>query len=382
MKRSVLGRGLLPAAVVLSLALAACGGDDDSSGNDATTSDAADTASADESAPASDEAAAELSGTIAGAGATAQQAAQQAWVAGFAELQPGVTVNYDPIGSGGGREQFLAGGTVFAGSDAYLDDEELTLAQERCGGDPVEFPVYVSPIAVAYNLPGVDSLNLSPAAVAGIFAGTITTWNDPAIADDNPDAELPDTAVTPVHRSDDSGTTENFTDYLTQVAGDVWTFDVVETWPGELGGEAAQGTSGVVAAITAGDGYVGYADASQVGDLGVANIGVGEDFVEFSPEAAAAVLDASTRVEGRPATDIAIDVARDTTEADTYPIVLVSYAIGCLTYEDPTEAELVSAYLAYMVSAEGQDAAAENAGSAPITDTLREEIVAIIDQIG
>ena len=239
-----------------------------------------------------------LSGTLNGGGASSQEAAVASWQKGFQSANPDVTVNYDPIGSGGGREQFLSGGISYAGSDAFLDDEELTKAEERCGGPVVEVPAYVSPIAVIYNLPGVDKLNLSPETIGGIFEGKITQWDDAAITADNPDAKLPSSKITPVHRSDDSGTTENFTDYLDAASGGSWTGGVVETWPVK-GGEAAEGTSGVVSAVTNGKGTIGYADASQAGDLGTAAVKVGEEWVEYSPEAAAAVLDASKPVEGR-----------------------------------------------------------------------------------
>jgi phosphate transport system substrate-binding protein len=234
---------------------------------------------------------------------------------------------------------------------------------------------------VIYNLPGVDTLNLSPENVAAIFAGDLTTWNDEAIAADNPDVELPDTEINPVHRSDESGTTENFTSYLTAVAPDTWTAGEVETWPTDLGGEAGNGTSGVVSAVTAGEGSIGYADASQAGDLGTAAVGVGEEFVEYSPEAAAAVIDASQPVEGRDETDLAIDVARDTTESGVYPIVLVSYLLACPEYEDAEEAALVKGYLSYIVSDEGQQAAAEAAGSAPISDNLRQQAETALEAI-
>ncbi|MFD5315966.1 phosphate ABC transporter substrate-binding protein PstS [Streptomyces sp. NPDC127098] len=322
-----------------------------------------------------------LSGTLAGAGASSQEAAQQAWMAGFQSANPDVTVSYDAAGSGAGREQFIAGGVAFAGSDAYLDDEELTAATEQCGGDVVEVPVYVSPIAVIFNLPGVDSLNLSPSTIAQIFNQQITNWNDEAIAADNPDVELPDLAITPVNRSDESGTTENFADYLSQTAGDDWPHEVSGEWP-VGGGEAAQGTSGVVAAVTGGEGTIGYADASQAGDLGTVNVGVGEEFVPYSPEAAAAVLGVSERVADRGEHDFAFDLARDTTEAGTYPIVLLSYGLACGSYDDAAQGELARAYLSYIVSEEGQAAAAEAAGSAPISDELRQQIQPAVDAIG
>jgi phosphate transport system substrate-binding protein len=322
-----------------------------------------------------------LSGTLNGAGASSQQAAMQGWTAGFSSIQPDVTVNYDPVGSGGGREQFVNGGVDFAGSDAALDDEELAAAQERCnGGDVFEMPNYISPIAVVYNLEGVDELNLSPETVAGIFAQEITIWNDKAIAEDNPDADLPDTAITPVNRADDSGTTKNFTEYLSATAGNVWTHEPDGLWPVK-GGEAAQGTSGVIQAVGAGNGTIGYADLSQAGDLGVAKIKVGEEYVEPTPAAAAAVVEASDQVDGRGDYDFAIDIARDTDDPSQYPVVLVSYHIGCVRYEDQEKADLVKAFFGYVVSQQGQGAAADAAGSAPISDVLREESQTAVDAI-
>src|SRR5690606_29466105 len=166
----------------------------------------------------SSEADSDLSGSLNGAGASSQEAAQQAWIAGFQQQHPGVTVNYAPEGSGAGREQFTSGAVPFAGTDAYLDDEELVAAEEACGAPAVDLPLYIDPIALPYNLPGVDTLNLRPEVIAGIFDEQITTWNDPAIAESNPDVTLPDLPITPVHRSDESATTENFVDYLSKAA--------------------------------------------------------------------------------------------------------------------------------------------------------------------
>jgi phosphate transport system substrate-binding protein len=359
---------LAGALVAGSLALTACGGS--SSGTD------------DSSSSPSAGGSASLSGNLNGAGSTAQQAAMQAWATNFQDTNSDVTVNYDPVGSGGGREQFLAGGaTSFAGSDAALTDEELATAKTRCGGaDAMDLPVYVSPIAVAYNLPGVDNLQLAPDTVAKIFAGKITKWDDAAIKADNPDAELPGTDITTVHRSDDSGTTQNFTDYLSKAAPSSWTYPPAQTWPVK-GGEAAEGTSGVIAAIKAGEGSVGYADHSQVGDLGSAALKVGTAYVPPSAEAAAKVAELSQPTAGRPAGDLSIDVARDTTEAGAYPLILISYQIVCQKYEKASDAALVKAFETYVVSAEGQDAAAQAAGSAPLSDALREKVLASIAMI-
>jgi phosphate transport system substrate-binding protein len=348
-------------ALALALALSACG---------AANEDSASSGDSDSG----------LSGTLAGAGSSAQEAAIGAWKAGFQTANPDVTVNYDPVGSGGGREQFISGGVAFAGSDAYLADDELTAAGERCGSDVIEVPVYVSPIAVVYNLDGVDELNLDPKTIGAIFAGDITEWDDPAIAATNPDADLPSSKITPVHRSDDSGTTKNFTDYLDKASDGGWTEGAVETWPVQ-GGEAAEGTSGVVAAVKNGSGTIGYADESQAGDLGTAKVEVGDSFTDPTPEAAAKSLDTATAVSGRADTDMALDLDRASTEEGVYPIVLVSYQIACQTYDDAATADLVKGWLTYVASSEGQSAAADTAGSAPLTDEFGQKVAAAIDTI-
>ncbi|MFF2494540.1 phosphate ABC transporter substrate-binding protein PstS [Agromyces sp. NPDC058064] len=334
-------------------------------------------------AAAPEESTSTLAGNLVGAGASSQDAAQQSWIAGFQTANPDVTIDYDPSGSGAGRETFLSGASDFAGSDrAFKDDELAAGGFQKCAPDStiVELPLYISPIAVIFNVEGVDSLDLDAATVAGIFAGTITKWNDPAIAATNEGVELPDLAITPVHRSDDSGTTENFTEYLGAAAADVWTWEADGVWPFE-GGEAAQGTSGLVDAVTNGNGTIGYADASRAGDLGTVSIKVGDEFVPYSPEAAAAIVDHSPFAEGRAEGDLAIEIDRTSEEAGVYPIVLVSYLIACGEYAESDNVELVKAYLSYLASPEGQETAATDAGSAPISDTLREKVTAAIDSI-
>lgn len=320
-----------------------------------------------------------LSGELNGGGSSAQESAMEAWRAGFQSQNPDVTVNYDPVGSGGGRESFVSGAFPFAGSDAALDDEELAAAEAQCGeGGVIEYPAYISPVAVAFNLEGVDSLNMTPETIAGIFAGEITAWDDEAIAADNPDAELPSTDITVVHRSDDSGTTENFQEYLNTVVPDVWTWEPEGIWPVE-GQESAQGTSGVVSAAQAGEGTITYADASQIADLGTVAVGVGDEFVPYSPEAAAAVVEGSPRVEGTGDHVFVYDLKRDI--AGTYPVVLVSYQLACATYADAATADLVKGFYSYILSDEGQAAAADSAGSAPLSAELREQFLPSVEAI-
>ncbi len=359
---------------VVALSAGAC-----SSSDDASSSEGADTESTSTGSG--------LSGTIVGAGASSQAAGMQGWQAGFQALEPGVTVEYDAIGSGGGRETFLAGGSDFAGSDAALKDDEFEASKESCAGDlgAINLPHYISPIALPYNLPSLEgtTLRLSPDTIAGIFANQITTWNDPAIAADNPDVDLPDLAVNPVHRSDDSGTTENFTDYMAQAAPDVWTYGAIEPWDtdGPGGGEGGDGTSGVVAAVLAGEGSIGYADASQISSLPAAAVGVAGEFVEFSPEAAARIVDSSPRLEGRGEFDFSIEVNRTPDSADTYPIALVSYHIVCQQYSDQATVDLVKGFMTYVGSEQGQADSQATAGSAPISDDVRAQIAQAIAAI-
>lgn len=323
------------------------------------------------------------SATLSGAGASSQENAMATWIAGYQGACPGSTIEYDAVGSGAGRSQFIDGSVLFAGSDAAMDEEETADAEERCGSEVVNLPGYISPIAVAFNLDGVDSLNLTPEVIADIFNQEITTWDDPAIAEHNPDADLPSSEIVPVNRSDESGTTENFAAYLAEAAGDAWPHEVSGDWPIEPV-EAAQGSSGVVSAIEGGEGTIGYVDASHVGELGTAAVGSGEsaeDFTAYSPEAASAIVDASPKREGGGENDHAIELDYTTDQADAYPIVLVSYEVACMSYEDEAEAALAKSFLSYVVSEEGQQAAADEVGSAPLSAETRDALQATIDKI-
>jgi phosphate transport system substrate-binding protein len=323
-----------------------------------------------------------LSGALVGAGATSQESAVQAWIAGFQSANPAVTISYDPVGSGGGRTQFTEGGIDFGGTDTALDDDEWPLAEARCApGIPIELPLYISPIAVAFNLSGIESLNMSPATIAGIFNGDITSWDAPEIAEANPDVDLPSLAITPVNRSDESGTTKNFTEYLAAAAGGAWPHDASGDWP-VSGTQSAQGTSGVVQTVQSAEGAITYADASKVGQLGTVAVEVGDEYVPYSPEAAAAVVDASPLAEGRAEGSLVRVLERDTTAAGVYPIVLVSYTMACTAYDDAAKASLVKAFLTYVASEEGQEVASTAAGSAPISAGIRSAVMALVEQIG
>lgn len=358
----------------LALTLAACGSDNN-------TPTAGDSSSDTSSASSSSSDAMALSGELVGAGSSAQEKAMDAWRAGFQDANPDVSVSYDPIGSGGGRTNFISGATDFAGSDAALSGDEIAQADARCApGTAVDLPVYISPIAIVYNLPSVPDLQLSPDTIAKIFDAKITTWDDAAIKADNPSATLPSTAITVVHRSDESGTTKNFTDYLAQAAGDAWPYDASGDWPTQ-GGQSAQGTSGIIQTVQGAEGTISYADASQAGSLGVAKVKVGDQYVAYSAEGAAAVVADSPRDDTRAEGDIVVKINRKTTDPSHYPLVLLSYQIACTSYADAAKADMVKQWLTWVSSADGQTAGSAASGSAPISDALRADIQKTIDMI-
>ncbi|MBG6183589.1 phosphate transport system substrate-binding protein [Arthrobacter sp. CAN_A214] len=324
-----------------------------------------------------------LRGAITGSGSSALGSAMDGWRAEFATMHPRAQVQYSPDGSGAGRGALLAGAVVFAGSDAYLDDEELAESTEVCGpGGAFNIPAYVSPISIAFNLPGITELNLDAATIARIFRGEITTWNDPAIAAQNEGVDLPSTRISPVSRSDDSGTTENFTDYLSAVVPEIWTDEADGTWPGSLSNENAKGNAGVVSTVSSTEGAVTYADDSAVGPpLGKARLLVGDEYVTVSGKAAAGAVDVATGVPGREEYDIALNLDRTTTADGVYPLVLVSYLVFCSRYENEQTAEVVKAFGTYAVSSEGQATAAEAAKSAPISSGLSQRAAEAIETI-
>lgn len=368
MIRSTRSRKVLTAtaALGLSFSMAACGAGNEgsSSSGDGSTTDAAG-----------------ATGTIKGAGASSMEKAQNEWIAKFTDEAPDATVEYAPDGSGTGREKFTNGAVNFAGTDSAMDKEEIAAAKKKgCTGETIQFPIYVSPIAVAFNLKGVDSLNLSAPVIADIFAGKIKTWNDPAIAADNKGVKLPDTKITPVNRSDESGTSKNFSSYLAEAAPEKWKHEPEDVWPIK-GGEAAKGTSGVVDTIGAGEGNIGYADASQIGDLKAAKIKAGKEFIEYSPEAAAKILESAKRADEGSKTNYAVKLDRGKAGEGVYPVVLVSYAVACTDYDDKKVASTVKSYLEYAVSADGQKASTDAAGSAPLSEGATKNATDALAQI-
>ena len=373
MQKNILIRSIAALSGIVMLASVAACGD-----NTASTTDSSSTDSASKTAP--------ISGNFQGAGASSQQSAVEAWIAGFQGANPDAKIAYNPSGSGAGVQTFLTGATAWAGSDKALADDEVEQSKSVCAdGTAFDVPVYVSPIAVIFNLKGVSDagkhINMDADTIAKIFDGKITKWNDPAIADQNKDLTLPDTAITVVHRSDKSGTTQNFVSYFKDQAPDSWTYDLSENWPNEVG-QGAKGTSGVISTVQQADGTIGYADASQAGELGTVAVKVGDDYVPFSAEAAAKVVDASPLDESATGDNrVVVKLDHNTTEKGAYPIVLVSYDVACPAYKDANTAKFVKSWLTYVVSDEGQQTAASAAGSAPLSDTMRQKVLKSIDAI-
>lgn len=320
-----------------------------------------------------------LSGQISGSGASSQSGAQEAWKAGFIASNASVAVNYDPEGSGAGRKAFAGGTADFAGSDSAVSTDELAGKFAACKtNDIVEIPAYISPIAVAFKLDGIDSLNMDAATIAKVFSGQISKWNDPAIADLNSGVTLPDTTIKVKFRGDESGTTKNFLNYLKSEAPDAFgSAEVGETFPfaSNPNAQSAQKTQGVKQALSGSDGSIGYLDASQAGDLGT----VAVNGVKYSAEAAVKIVEHSKLIDGRGDADLAYKL--DYSVEGAYPIVLVSYLIGCQEYQTEGKGELVKAYFEYVISADGQKQAADHAGSAPLSDAVTEKAKTAVNAI-
>lgn len=375
-------RAVAALGLTAALALTACGGDNTTGEDTAAPAEGEETPAGEETAEGEGNAAGgDLSGTLAGMGASSMRVAQEAWTSAFMDQNPDVQVTYAAEGSGAGREGIQNGSVQFAGSDeAFSIEENKAGAFKSCSADSAVYnlPVYISPIAVVFKLDGVDTLNMDPATIAGIFKGDIAKWNDPAIAELNPDATLPDEFITIIHRADDSGTTENFTDYLSQTAGDVWDAEPDKKWPYE-GGQGQQQTDGVYNAVASGNGTIGYVDASAVkDDVSVVHVGTGDKFFAPDPEQAAAIVENSPIEDGRAEGDLGIALNR---EAEGYPIILVAYGIACAKYDDQATADMVKAYLTFITSEEGQNMAAEQAGSAPLSAGLADQVKASIESI-
>ncbi len=368
MKNSRFGQ-VAALALVGSIALAGCGSDDNAAASSGSTA-AGSAASADC-----------FEGTLNAEGSSAQKNAFEEAAAGFSEKCSGATVNYNPTGSGAGIKQFIAGQVDFAGSDSALKTEEkdgvieADAAEQMCGSPAWNIPMVTGPIAIAYNVKGVDKLILTPAVAADIFNGKITTWNDPAIADLNPGATLPSTAVKVFFRSDESGTTENFTKYLNAAAPDAWTAEPAKVWSGK--GEGKEKSAGVSEGVKSTDGGITYVEWSYAkdNDLSIAQVDNGGGPVELTGESVGKALEASSPAgEGN---DLRLKLDYTTKEAGAYPILLVTYEIVCSKGKDAEKTALTKAFLTHFASADTQKSL-EEIGYAPLPDEVRTKVDAAI----
>jgi len=351
-------------ALTATFALAACGSD-----NQAPT----------DAGAASKAQASCAAGDLQAQGSSAQKNAMDEWIKAYQGSCSGATINYNGTGSGAGIEAFINGTADFAGSDSALKDDEQPKADAKCaGGQALNLPMVIGPIAVVYNLDGVDNLQLSPATLAGIFANKIKTWNDPAIKADNPDAKLPSSAIATVHRSDESGTTDNFTKYLSQTAEAQWTFSNAKAWKAP-GGTGAAKSDGVTTQVKSTPGTISYVEMSfaENSDLKTAKIknGAGE-YTELTAENAGKTI-AGAKITGT-GNDLKMSIDYSTTEAGAYPIVLVTYEIACS--KGSPKAAAVKGFLSYTSSAAGQQALGD-LGYAPLPEQVRSKVETAVASI-
>jgi phosphate transport system substrate-binding protein len=359
-------------ALTATVALAACGTDNNNSPSTGST-------------PGSTASAASIqcgTGTLNAQGSTAQQNAIANWIKLYNQQCSGATINYTGSGSGAGQQAFIAGQADFAGSDSPLSASDQPKANAHCtGGSAIHLPMVVGPIAVVYNVSGVSNLQFKAATLAGIFNGKITKWNDPAIAADNPGVSLPATKITPVHRSDSSGTTDNFTKYLGSAAGSTaWPYPHDKVWHAP-GGDAEKGSDGVSKFLSSTDGAIGYVEWSfaTLNNLNMAKIfnGAGE-WSTLSADSAGKTI-AGAKVTGT-GNDLQMSIDYTTSTPGAYPIVLVTYEIVCDKGNPANSLALLKSFLTYTSSASGQ-ATLTQVGSAPLPESVRTKVASVVSSM-
>jgi phosphate transport system substrate-binding protein len=306
--------------------------------NPATAAQAAPTpaAAAPAPTPGSSQAASGQKLTLNGAGSSFDNPLFSKAFAEYTKIHPNVQVNYQSVGSGAGIQQLTQGTVDFGASDAPLTDEQMAAAEN----DVVHVPVTLGAVSVAYNLPGVnEGLKLSGDALAKIFLGTIKKWNDPAIAQLNPDLQLPNTDIAVVHRSDGSGTTDIFTTYLAS-ASQAWKDQVGSglsvDWPVGLGGKGSEGVAGQVKQIPGGIGYFEMAYAKQ-SKLTSAAIQSGEQYLTPSIDGATAC---AARVADKLPADLRVRIA-GCSGHNAYPISGFSWVVLHQNQKDAARGQAV-----------------------------------------
>ncbi|MGD6744258.1 phosphate ABC transporter substrate-binding protein PstS [Streptomyces sp. BH106] len=350
-------------AVSGALALTACGSDDTSGGSGGNSA----------SAKAGNIKCDDAKGQLLGIGSSAQANAIDAWRQAYAQACSDVQLNYKPDGSGAGVTAFNQGQVAFAGSDSALKPEEVAASKKVCkGGQGIDLPMVGGPIAVAFNVQGVDNLTLDAKTLAQIFDSKISKWNDPAIKKLNPDAKLPSTKIQAFHRSDESGTTDNFTKYLKAAAPGDWKYEGGKAWQAK-GGQSAQGSSGLAQQVKQTDGAITYVELSYAKD-GVKTVdidtGAGEPVKATTENATKAIADAKVVGTGK---DLALELNYATKAAGAYPITLVTYEIVCDKGNKADSLAATKSFLGYTASDEGQAALAD-LGYAPIPTEINKKV--------
>jgi phosphate transport system substrate-binding protein len=314
-----------------------------------------------------------LSGTLNGSGSSFQLVYQEAAISAFRSIQSGITVNYGGGGSGKGRSDLAAGVVNYAGSDSTIPSAE---ASSFTGKTVLYFPVVIGPITVSYNLSGVSSLKLDGPVIADIFQAKITKWNDPAIAALNPGVKLPSTAITIARRSDSSGTTQNFSEFLVKSAPN-WKLGSSSTisWPAaSRGGMGNGGVASIVKSTPGAIGYVDYADAKAAALVFASIKNSAGNYIAPTVQSATTAADNVT-------------VAPDLTfsciwapGAQSYPITYQSWDLVFQKQSSSSTASLLKAWIGYLVG-DGQKML-PGLNYAPLPASIDSKAKAQLDKIG
>ncbi len=353
-------------ALVGALTLSACGSDKTTSSGTAGGSTSAASVAGCEP------------GTLNGEGSSAQKNAVAEVSRSYQQGCSGAKINYNASGSGAGIKQFNAGQVDWAGSDSALKDDEAAAALKTCGSPAWNIPMVTGPIAIGYNLQGVSKLTLTPALLAKIFSGAITTWNDPAIAAANAGVALPSQPIRVFFRSDESGTTENFTKYLKAAAADGWKAEPSKTWTGK--GEGKEKSAGVSSAVASSPGGITYVEWSYAKDnkLGIAQIDNGGGAVELTGENVGKAVAAATQTGTGNDLKMKLDYA--TKQPGAYPILLVTYEIVCSQYKDAAKGKQIKAFLKHF-STDAVQKQLESVGYAPLPTDVAKKVGTAVDAI-
>jgi phosphate transport system substrate-binding protein len=312
--------------------------------------------------------------TLNGAGATFPYPMYSKWFSEYHKLHPDIEINYQSIGSGGGIRQVLAQTVDFGASDGPMTDEQLSQAKSKI----LHIPTVLGAVVPAYNIPGVsEEVKFTPQALAGIFLGKITSWNDAAIAGPNPGVNLPNQPIIVIHRSDGSGTTYIFTDYLSKVSPDWQNGPGKGTsvkWPVGLGGKGNEGVAGMVRQMQGSIGYIEliYAVQNKIA-YGVVKNASG-NFVKASLETVTA---AAASAKNMPA-DFRVSIT-NAPGKDTYPISSFTWLLIPQRSKDSNKGKILADFLNWMVD-DGQKMTAE-LSYAPLPETVAAKVKGTIKQL-